>query len=150
MPICFDAQSTNANLALNLEKGKMLRAGKSFEEISTEVGRILSGGTYPTAGHGVVYMISNYNYIFNRGENAMLKVAPHVTFHAPNIKNTDIGADPRAAFANRGLLIINGEGPQGFMVSFVEHASDSSRVEADCKGQLPPRAGMVAFPPSSP
>ncbi len=149
IPICFDAQSTDANLALTLEKGKLIRQGKSFEEVSAKVERKLSEGDYPIAGYGVVYMVSDYNYIFNSERNVMLKVAPHVMFHAPNIKNSDIGSNPRAAFANRGLPMINAEGPHGFMVSFVEHSSDSSRVETECNGQLPPRANMTAFPPSS-
>ncbi len=149
IPICFDTQSTDANLALTLEKGILIRQGNSFEEISVEVERKLSEGDYPIAGYGVVYMVSDYNYIFNSERNVMLKVAPHVMFHAPNVKNSDIGANPRAVFANRGLPMINAEGPHGFMVSFVEKSSDSSRVESECKGQLPSRADMSAFPPAS-
>lgn len=150
VPICFDAQSKDANLALTLEKGQLIRQGKTFEEISQEVERILSDSNFPTAGPGIVYMISDYNYIFESGRRVMLKVDPHVMFHAPNVKDSDIGANPGAVFSNRGLPIINGEGPHGFMVSFVEHASDSSGVESKCSGQLPARADMEAFPPSSP
>ena len=149
IPLCFDASSTDANLALALAKGRMLRDGKSFVEIDAEVERRLADGTYPIAGHGLVYMISDYNYIYNGGTHVMLKVEPHVMFYAPNLSDRDIGADPGAALANRGLPVINARGPHGFMVSFIEHASDSSQVEAECDGQLPPRTDMVTFPPAA-
>ena len=148
IPLCFDVQSSDANLAATLEKGKLLRQGRSFEQISSQIEKMLADGSFPTAGPGVVYMISDFNYIFNGQRDVMLKVGPHVMFHAPHLTSADIGADPQVAFANRGLPIINAEGPHGYMVSFVEHPSDSSRVLAACAGQLPPRSEMAVFPPA--
>lgn len=148
IPQCFDSQSAGANLAVILEEGELLVGESSFESLSERRSNKLAAGDYPQPGPGVAYMISDYNFIYNYQQGAMLKAAPHVMFHAPNLSSRAIGASSTAAFSNRGLPILNAEGPHGFMVSFVERASDSSEVEKACAGQLPSERGTVPFPPT--
>lgn len=149
IPQCFDARSNEAHVALLRDEGKLIRAGMPFAEILEKRAQALADGEYPPAsGPGVVYMISDYNYIQgNRGD--LVWVAPHVMFHAPNLTEADIGADPAAALANPGLPIIANHGPHAFMVSFTRQASDSGAVQAACAGQLPERGNYRPFPPRS-
>lgn len=147
IPQCFDRTSEDANLAAILDAGKHWRSGKTFAEAGELRRTALENGDYPTPGHGIAYMISDYNYIYNAQAGVMLNVGPHLMFHAPNLTAEDVGADPAAARANRGLLSLNAAGPHGFMVSFIEKPSDSAEVVKACGSQLPDAAEMRAFPP---
>lgn len=147
IPQCFDAASRDANLAVIVDEGRLLRNGMSFEELAEHRRSALESGKYPSASAaGVVYMISDFNYIYAAGSGRMLKVAPHVMYHAPGLSNDDIGADPEAALRNPGLPLINAEGPHGFMISFTRDASDSTEVLATCRDQLPPDDDLTPFP----
>ena len=147
IPQCFDAASLEANLAVILDESRLLREGQSFAELRERRRQALAEGAYPTAGPGLVYMVSDYNYIYNPRRDALLKVAPHMMFHAPNLTNDDIGSKMSVALANRGLPFINAQGPHGFMIGFTEMGSGTADVERVCKGQLPDPAGMIPFPP---
>lgn len=149
VPQCFDKTSESANLAAILDVGKQVRMGKSFDEAIAIRQAALENGDYPTPGHGIAYMISDYNYIYNHRAGVMLDVEPHLMFHAPHLTAEDIGADAEASRNNRGLPTINAQGPHGFMISFVEKPSDSADVIAACGGQLPDRDEMQRFPPRS-
>ncbi len=146
IPQCFDTGSREANLAKILEEGRMLRAGKSFEELREHREKALADGKYASAGPGLVYMISDYNYIFVPRRKGMIKVAPHVMYHAPNLTPADIGSDPQVAMANRGLPIVTAQGPHGYMTAFTERSSTTPAVERECKGQLPDPTEMPRFP----
>ena len=147
IPQCFDAASFDANLAVVLAEGKHVRGDATFEEIAAMRRKALERDQYPTAGHGVVYMISDFNYIYDAGNDSMLDVEPHLMFHAPNLTSEDVGANGPAAMANRGLPTVNAQGPHGFMITFVERPSDSGEVLAACAGQLPSRDALTVFPP---
>lgn len=146
VPQCFDASAVKANLQVILDEGELLRGDYSFEEIDARRQQALASGEYPVAGFGLAYMISAYNYVYDYDRETLLNIAPHLMFHAPNLTGADIGADPVAAFGNRGLPIMNAEGPHGLIVTFVESASDSSEVEQACSGQLPSAEDMTPFP----
>lgn len=150
IPQCFDEASRDANLAVILDEGRLLREGMTFQQLAERRREKLAANAYPPASRaGVVYMVSDYNYIYVSEPDRMLKVAPHVMFHAPGLDNEDIGADPAAAFANPGLPFINAAGPHGFMVSFTRSASDSADVRRHCDGQLPPVEELTPFPPTA-
>lgn len=146
IPQCLDETSSDANLAAILDAGKWLRDGDTFETVAARRLQALESGRYASAGHGLVYMISDYNYIYDARDERMLHVGPHLMFHAPNLTDADIGADAAAAMANRGLPMINAPGPHGFVVSFVEKPSDSGAVRKACDGQLPDPVGLQTFP----
>ena len=148
IPQCFDAASRDANLATVLNEGRMLARGASFEEVATHRLEQQAAGRLQTATRpGVVYMVSDYNYIFVDGNDQLLKVAPHVMFHAPNLSNDDIASSPAAAMSNPGVPFVTAEGPHGFMTSFTHRAADTSAVIAACAGQLPDREDLRPFPP---
>ena len=149
IPQCFDEPGSRANLQPILEGGRLLRAGHSFEEIADIRREMLADDDIATASRpGLVYMISDFNYIHVAGREQLLKVGPHVMFHAPNLTGSDIGSTAADAIGNPGMPFITAEGPHGFMTSFVQRPSNSDDVLAHCDGQLPTRDGLVPFPPT--
>ncbi|NNL94362.1 MAG: hypothetical protein HKO64_01940 [Xanthomonadales bacterium] len=147
VPQCFDERSLHAHVSMLLEEGRKIRQGVPFETILEQREAGLENGQYkPASGPGIVYMISDFNYIRGPGGD-VVKVAPHVMFHAPNLSHADIGSDPATALQNRGLPIIASEGPHGFMVSFTDAPSDSADVLAYCAGELPDASAFRPFPP---
>ena len=150
IPQCFDAASRDANLASILDEGRLLARGASFAEVADyRQQQRASGKLKLPAGPGVVYMVSDYNYIYVDGNEQLLKVAPHVMFHAPNLSNDDIASSPAAAMSNPGVPFVTAEGPHGFMTSFTRRAADSSAVVAACGDQLPSPANLRPFPPTA-
>lgn len=145
-PQCFDEPGQAAHLPVHFDEAKNRIAGMSIEELRAERAKGFASGAYrPAPGPGVVYMASAYNYVYN-GRGEQILVAPHVMYHAPYVRNEDLGSDPAAAFENPGMPFINGAGPLGFMIGFVEKTTDSSAVEKSCKGQLPDPAEWPPFP----
>lgn len=142
IPQCFDSGSYDANLAVVLDEAKLLMDGMSFDELAERRRVALARGDYPSAGHGIVYMISDFNYIYSSEADQMTLVPPHVMFHAPNLTDRDVGGDRAAAMRNFGLPWINAQGPHGFMIVFVNEAAPSDDVEASCGGQLPERNSL--------
>jgi len=150
IPQCFDEGSVDANLAVIIDEGKLIRDGMSFEDLGKRREKVLKTDQYPVASHGIVYMISDYNYIYNRNGDFLLKADPHLMFHAPDLSEADIGTDFNEAVSNRGMPMLNAEGRHGFIISFVERASDSNAVESACAGQLPSKEKLRPFPPEAP
>lgn len=149
IPQCFDTRSRAAHVARILDEGRMIRAGSTYEEVLAHREAAFASGEYVSAdGPGVAYMISDYNYIM-AASGKIVKVAPHVMYHAPGMTDVDIGADRAAAIANPGMPFINDGGPQGFMIGFTQSTSDSSDVVAACAGQLPDGSALPPFPPQS-
>jgi len=146
IPQCFDARSRSAHVARILDEGRQIRAGSSYAEVLEHRKTAFEAGDYvPADGPGVAYMISDYNYIM-AGSGNIVKVAPHVMYHAPGLNNADIGADRAKAVENPGMPFINDEGPQGFMIGFTQFTSDSGDVAAACAGQLPDASNFPPFP----
>lgn len=146
VPQCFDPESENAHLKVHLDEAEKQRQGLSSDAIRKARAEGFADGTYrPVEGHGVVYMASAYNYVLTQAGDRIL-VKPHVMYHAPNVSNEDIGAVFPDTLNNAGMPFMNNEGPLGFMIGFVEKATDSSDVEAHCAGQLPALDGWRVFP----
>lgn len=139
IPQCFDRPGQRAILPKYLEEGRMMAAGQDFAQIKARIDARLKAREYdPVDGYGLVYMISAYNYIYAQGAGQVVHVHPHVMFHAPDIKPEAVGNTLRQGMMNKGLPFIIDEGVHGYMISMVDQPSDSSTVEAACKGQLPP------------
>ena len=146
VPQCFDPESQNGHLKVHIDEAVKMRTGAPVDEIraAREAG-FKSGGYQPAKGHGVVYMASAYNFVLTAAGRKLL-VAPHVMYHAPNMTNEDIGASMPEVLTNKGMPFLNSPGPLGFMISFVEKATDTSDVERACAGQLPDTENWEYFP----
>ncbi len=148
IPQCFDRTGWDAHVAVVRDGGEKLRAGMSWADIRALRDTGFEAGDYVRpARSGVVYMASDYNLTADDDGENKRRIAPHAMFYAPDLSNDDIGASPAEALANRGMPFIAGEGPMGFMISFVDHATDSADVIAACAGELPELADFAPFPP---
>lgn len=147
LPQCFDKVGQKAQLPVHLDSVRKRLAGKSWAQIGNERAKAFKNGTYMAAsGPGVVYMASDYNFFVSQDGKRKFKIAPHVMFHAPNMDAADIASTQEQAETNRGMPFITSEGPQGYMISYVERATDSAEVNAKCKGQLPDPADFMKIP----
>ncbi len=148
IPQCFDKAGQVSHVPVHTDAAAMARSGSSWEEITQARADGFASGKYTrAAGPGVVYMASDYNLVVSPDGREKVKIWPHVMYHAPDVTNDDIGADFMQAMQNPGMPFIAGEGPLGFMISFIDQATDSSDVVTHCDGQLPDIADFKPLPP---
>ena len=137
VPQCFDEASRDGHIQVYLDEAEKMADGIPVSLMREERAAGFANGDYqPAARPGVVYMASAYNFVVT-GSGAKLHIAPHVMYHAPHMTNDDLGAVMPDATENFGMPFLNASGPLGFMIGFVERATDSGDVEASCEGQLP-------------
>lgn len=147
VPQCFDELARGTHVRVFLDEGRALRAGESFAAARARRAEGFESGHYqPVDGHGVVYMMSDFNLV-NAGGN-LLRVAPHVMFHAPGVSLDDVGTTLEVSLQNRGMPIVAAPGPMGYLVSFVDHGTGTDRVMAACEGELPDLSAYAPFPPT--
>jgi hypothetical protein len=139
VPQCPDAAGASSIIPGIIMKSNWALEGLSPDERATQFRqRADAGALQPPAGPGVSYMLSNFNFAWSVRQEALVRVAPHIMYYAPDVSNDDIGGSMEDGLgANRGYPFIVEEGIHGYIISLVEHASDSSAVEANCRGQLP-------------
>ncbi|GAB4529927.1 MAG: hypothetical protein Tsb0010_11830 [Parvularculaceae bacterium] len=148
IPQCFDRMGQWAHVPVHKDVVKKRLAGMEWSQIFAEQAQGFVDGTYKRApGPGVVYMASDFNFTMDFASGNKRKIWPHVMYHAPDVTHADIGSDPQEAVKNPGMPIIAGQGPLGYMISFVDHPTDSADVEARCAGQLPDPDDYLRFPP---
>ena len=144
-PQCFDRAGQVSHVPVHIDETRKRIAGVSQEQIQQDRAAGFASGQYrPAPAPGVVYMASDYNFI-NTPNGDRLRVGAHVMYHAPYLTDEDIATDP-AAFANPGMPFLNEEGPLGFMIGFIDSATDSTDVESACVGQLPDPANWRPIP----
>lgn len=144
-PQCFDKVGQDAHVKVHLDEAKKIRAGVPDAQIKKEREEGFASGKYQVAqGHGVVYMASAFNYLYPTGEP--VRVRPHVMYHAPDVTDKDLASVRSEAFKNNGMPFMNDEGPLGFMISFVDKATDSTEVMQACAGELPDDSKFPAIP----
>lgn len=143
IPQCFDGPGQRAILPKFIDEAKLLAQGWSFDEIRAEISSRLDKGYYTAADtHGLVYMMSPYNYIYGTNAGRLLHIHPHVMFHAPHLDADAVGNSFAQAMENTGLPFVIDEGVHGYMVSMVAKPAAANEVEESCVGQLPePPAG---------
>lgn len=139
VPQCPDATGASVIIPGIIMKSNWVLEGLSPDERAAQFELKASDGVLqPPAGPGVSYMLSNFNYAWSTRQQALVRVAPHIMYYAPNVSNEDIGGSLEAGLGeNRGYPFIVEEGIHGYIISLVEHPSDPSAVDARCKGQLP-------------
>jgi hypothetical protein len=47
---------------------------------------------------GIVYMLSDYNYLFDDKSQKIVHASPHLMFYAPGLEEKDVGTGPGAPF----------------------------------------------------
>jgi len=97
-PECFDAAGAPTIEAIMFVAAERAR-GVSEAEIRTAVkDRYERGQFVPPARPGIVYMLSDYNYLADPDTHQITHFPPHLMFYAPFLKATDVGSGPGAPF----------------------------------------------------
>jgi len=109
-PECYDAAggpSLKVALFVEDERAK----GVAEAEISAAVkDRYRTGVFGPPARPGVVYMLSDYNYLIDPDTHQLIHFPGHLMFYAPYLKASDVGSGPGAP------LLTNPGKPDNLMV----------------------------------
>jgi hypothetical protein len=139
VPQCPDAAGASAIIPGIIMKSNWVLEGLTPDERAARFElQVADGVVQPPAGPGVSYMLSNFNYAWSVRQEALVRVAPHIMYYAPDVDNEAIGGSMEDGLGeNRGYPFIVNEGIHGYIISLVEHTSDSSAVDANCRGQLP-------------
>jgi hypothetical protein len=98
-PECFDAEGTATVLPLRLFVEAQRAAGISEAEINEEVeAGYRSGKFIAPRKPGLVYMLSDHNYVFSPERQEIIHFAGHLMFYAPYATEKDVGSGPGAPF----------------------------------------------------
>lgn len=91
-PICYDEEGARSNMKVDMKRSELRKQGVTEEEIQKKIDDGYKTGEFKAPQRsGVVYMLSDRNFIFNPNGKAA-HYPPHFMFYAPYLKNSDIGA----------------------------------------------------------
>lgn len=138
IPVCFDRAGTDAIVPTELRRGEMILGGDTVQDFMVERTKKAETGELAEPKPGVSYMVSDYNYIYAPPAAQLFKIDAHMMYYAPNMTDDDIGGSQIDGTQNKGMPFMNDPGIHGMMIAYVEQASDSSDVQRQCSGQLPP------------
>jgi hypothetical protein len=152
IPQCVDAAGAETIIPALIFKSERALAGRSPEEVAAEFEQKARDGEFQApARPGISYMTSPYNYIYLGTQRGIAQVDPHLMFYAPGLTNADVGGSFAAGTEeNRGLPFVLEPGIHGYMISFVDHASDGQAVRRACDGQVGETPPTLAGTPSIP
>lgn len=137
IPQCLDQAGAESILPALMFKTERIMSGMPPEQVSeAHAGMLQSQGFKAPERAGVSYMISGYNLIYLAGRDERVTVGPHVMFYAPGLSNADIGGSQKDGTENRGMPFVLDDGPHGYMISYVDHASEPDDVLSACEGEL--------------
>jgi len=139
IPQCPDSAGAETIVPGIILKSQWALEGLAAAERDARFGKLAAEGRLEAPKRpGISYMMSNFNYVWNTQAGGLIRVPPHVMFYAPGLTNEDIGGSfEEGTQENRGVPFIIEEGIHGYMISFVEHASDSKAVLTACDDHLP-------------
>jgi hypothetical protein len=101
-PECYDAEGTATTLKSRLFVEEMRAQGKDEAWIAKEVEKGYASGRFTAPKRpGLVYMLSDYNYVFDPDGGKVIHFPGHLMFYAPNLTAKDVGSGPGAPYLVR-------------------------------------------------
>ena len=101
-PECYDAEGTATTLKSRLFVEEMRAQGKDEKWIEAEVEKGYASGRFRAPKRpGIVYMLSDYNYVFDPEDRKVIHFPGHLMFYAPNLTAKDVGSGPGAPYLVR-------------------------------------------------
>jgi hypothetical protein len=98
-PECFDAEGTATVLPLRLFVEAQRAGGISEAEISEAVEAGYRSGKFSAPRRpGLVYMLSDHNYVFSPERQEIIHFPGHLMFYAPYATEKEVGSGPGAPF----------------------------------------------------
>lgn len=98
-PVCYDAAGSKTKLKVTLFVEQQRASGVGEQEIgrSIEAG-YKSGKFLPPAKAGIVYMLSEYNYVLNPENGQIIHFPGHLMFYAPYATEKTVGSGEGAPY----------------------------------------------------
>jgi hypothetical protein len=98
-PECFDAVGTSSVVLVRMfiEEQRAAGAGEARIEAMVEEG-YKSGRFKAPAKPGLVYMLSDHNYVFDPERKQVIRFPGHLMFYAPYATQKDVGSGPGAPY----------------------------------------------------
>jgi len=133
-PECFDGEGTAAVVPVRLFIEEQRAAGTSEERIEELVEQGYKKGRFRAPRKpGLVYMLSDHNYVFDPERKAVIHFPGHLMFYAPYATQKDVGSGPGAPYivapgTPHALMIVV---PAGSASSHVERSAHGSRDELE-------------------
>jgi hypothetical protein len=98
-PECFDAEGSATTLQARLFVEEERARGRDEARIESEVEEGYKTGRFLAPRKpGIVYMLSNYNYVFDPESKQIIHFPGHLMFYAPYATAKDVGAGPGAPY----------------------------------------------------
>jgi hypothetical protein len=98
-PECYDAEGTATTLKVRFFVEEQRAAGLSEERIDAAVADGYKKGRFLAPRRaGIVYMMSDYNFVLDPESKKVIHFPGHLMFYAPNLTEKDVGAGPGVPF----------------------------------------------------
>jgi hypothetical protein len=98
-PECFDGEGTVAVVPVRLFVEEQRALGTSETRIEALVEQGYKKGRFKAPRKaGLVYMLSDHNYVFDPERNAVIHFPGHLMFYAPYATQKDVGSGPGAPY----------------------------------------------------
>jgi hypothetical protein len=98
-PECFDGEGTAAVVPVRLFVEQQRALGTSERRIEELVDAGYEKGRFRAPGKpGLVYMLSDHNYVFDPERNAVVHFPGHLMFYAPYATQKGVGSGPGAPY----------------------------------------------------
>ncbi|HJT18395.1 MAG TPA: hypothetical protein VJ853_13440 [Thermoanaerobaculia bacterium] len=98
-PQCMDAEGTATRFLPRIFAEKQRAAGVPEKKIDAAIEEGYRSGQFKAPRRpGIIYMLSDYNYIFDDSSRKVVHVSPHLMFYAPGLRESDVGSGAGAPF----------------------------------------------------
>jgi hypothetical protein len=96
-PECMDAEGFATTFLTRLFAERQRAAGVAEEKIKADIEDGYRSGRFLAPRRpGLIYMLSDYNIIFEDKSQKLMHVSPHLMFYAPGLEEKDTGSGPGA------------------------------------------------------
>jgi hypothetical protein len=98
-PECYDAEGTRTTVKVRIYVEQQRAKGVSEQQIQNSVKTGYKSGQFkPPSKPGIVYMLSDYNYVLNPETGKIMHFPGHLMFYAPYGTEKTIGAGEGAPY----------------------------------------------------
>jgi len=98
-PECYDAEGTRTTVRVRLYEEQQRANGVSEQEIERSVKAGYRSGKFkPPSKPGIVYMLSDYNYVLNPETGKTIHFPGHLMFYAPYATEKTVGSGEGAPY----------------------------------------------------
>jgi hypothetical protein len=126
-PECFDAEGSQTILLAHLRVEELRAQGKAESDISAEIAAGYKAGRFIAPRKpGIVYMMSNENWVFDPGSRRIIHFPGHLMFYAPYMTAKDLGYEKEASLP----YLVHPGAPDALMIVVPRTATASDHAKS--------------------